>query len=106
MKREEVIKILKSYISLLNKEGISVYKAFLFGSYATGDASDESDIDVMIVTDAYDETNDLVVGKAWSLTKRINTKIEPFFIGMKKFLEDKTSPLVDIVRNEGIEIGR
>lgn len=33
MAKGEVIELLKRYILLLNSNGISVYKAFLFGSY-------------------------------------------------------------------------
>lgn len=43
MSTNEVIELLKKYVTLLNIEGISVYKA-----------SDESDIEVMIVSDNYD----------------------------------------------------
>lgn len=104
MARGEVIELLKKYILLLNNEGISVTKAFLFGSYTKDTASDSSDIDVMIVSDKYDENDDLTVGKAWQLTKKINTRIEPFFIGLKKFRNDNSSPLISRVKSEGIEI--
>ena len=49
MGRREVIELLKNYVVLLNSEGISVNKAFLFGSYSKGIAFADSDIDVMIV---------------------------------------------------------
>ena len=78
MAKREVIELLKKYIILLNAEGISVNKAFLFGSYLNDTASNSSDIDVMIVSDKYDVT----VGKIWKLTRKINTKIEPFLIGI------------------------
>jgi len=34
----------------------------------------------------------------------LNTKIEPFFIGDRKFREDNTSPLISMVKDKGIEI--
>ena len=104
MARSEVIELLKKYIVLLNSEGISVNQAFLFGSYSTDTASESSDIDVMIVSDKYDESDDMVIGKIWNLTRRISTKIEPFLIGNKKFKEDNTSPLINMVKEHGIEI--
>lgn len=104
MATKEVIELLKKYIALLNAEGISVKKAFLFGSYSNDTASDSSDIDVMIVSDKYDETDDLAVGNIWKLTRKINTKIEPFLIGAKKFSDDSSSPLVNMVKTRGIEI--
>ena len=104
MAKSEVIELLKSYILLLNTEGISVYKAFLFGSYSTDTASETSDIDVMIVSDKYDENDDIVAGKMWKLTRKVNTKIEPFLIGLNKFQNDNSSPLVSMIKLNGVEI--
>jgi len=104
MARSEVIELLKKYILLLNSEGISVNKAFLFGSYSTDTASESSDIDVMIVSDKYDENDDMAIGKIWNLTRKISTKIEPFLIGNLKFKEDNSSPLISMIREQGIEI--
>ena len=104
MVTREVIDILTQYIILLNAEGISVEKAFLFGSYSNNTASENSDIDVMIVSDKYDENDDITIGKIWRLTRKINTKIEPFLIGVKKYKEDNSSPLVSMVKMNGIEI--
>ncbi len=100
----EVIELLKKYISLLNSEGISVYRAFLFGSYSNNSATENSDIDVMIVSNKYDENDDVAIGKAWKLTRDISTKIEPFFIGIQKFNYDNSSPLIQLVKTQGIEV--
>lgn len=104
MANREIINSLKKYVALLNAEGISVNKAYLFGSYSDDTASEESDIDVLIVSDKYDENDDMVVGKTWRLTRKINTKIEPYFIGIGKFRDDNTSPLINLIKTSGIEI--
>ena len=103
MAKGEVIELLKRYILLLNSNGISVYKAFLFGSYSTNTATEASDIDVMIVSEKYDETDDEVVGKIWKLTRMVSTKIEPFLIGKNKFISDDNSPLIEQIKRHGIE---
>lgn len=100
----EVIELLKKYISLLNSEGISVYKTFLFGSYSTNSATENSDIDIMIVSDKYDENDDEAAGRIWRLTRKINTKIEPFLIGKNKFSNDDVSPLIQLIKEKGIEL--
>lgn len=104
MAKREIIDLLRKYIMLLNAEGIQVNKAYLFGSYSNDTASENSDIDVMIVSDKYDETNDMASGKIWRLTRKISTKIEPILIGGKKFREDDVSPLVSMIKSKGIEI--
>lgn len=104
MTKAEVIELLKKYILLLNSNGISVYKAFLFGSYSTNTATEASDIDVMIVSEKYDETDDEAVGKIWKLTRMVSTKIEPFLIGKNKFISDDNSPLIEQIKRQGIEL--
>ncbi len=104
MATNEVIELLKKYISLLNAEGILVNRDFLFGSYANDTASETSDVDVMIVPTNYDETDDATVGKIWSLTRKINTKIEPLVVELKKFKAGNASPLVNMIKTSGIEI--
>ena len=104
MANKKIVELLKKYIFLLKTEGISVEKAFLFGSYLSGNATNDSDIDLMIVTNDEDAENDLVAGKVWNLTRRISTKIEPFLIGFDKFSDGKSSPLVDLIKRKGIEI--
>jgi len=67
-------------------------------------ATDSSDIDVIIVSDNCDENDDYAIGKIWNLTKKVNTRIEPFLIGLKKFQSDITSPLIYQIKTEGLEI--
>ena len=104
MATTEVIELLKKYILLLNSNGIIVYKAILFGSYSTNTATDASDIDVMIVSEKYDETDDEVAGKIWKLTRLVSTKIEPFLIGKNKYNSDDNSPLIEQIKRHGIEL--
>ena len=102
MAKIEVIEILKTYISLLRTERISVDKAFLYGSYLNDAATNESDIDLMIVTK--DDTDDYLTGKIWNLTKKVNSRIEPFLVGTNRFYSNDNSPLVDLVKRTGLEI--
>jgi len=104
MANQKIVELLKRYVVLLNSEGISVSRAYLFGSYATGTATEQSDIDLMIVSDKYDENDDAAIGKAWRLTRNISTRIEPYLISTKKFYNDSTSPLISTIKANGIEI--
>jgi len=104
MVKKQIIKLLEKYVELLKTEGISVNKAFLFGSYSSDTATEESDIDLMIVTSNADADNDFIVGKVWNLTRKVSTKIEPFLIGLDKFKNEDSSPLITSIKNKGIEI--
>ena len=90
MAKREVIDIVKKYVVLLKSEGIAVEKAFLYGSYSLDRETDDSDIDLMIVTNDKDADNDFIAGKIWQLTRKINTKIEPFLIGRNRFNKNST----------------
>ncbi len=101
MAKREIIEILKKYIILLRSEGITIDKAYLYGSYLSNTANDESDIDIMIVTENED---DCLTGKIWSLTRKVNSKIEPYLVGKGRFLNNVDSPLIDLVKKTGLEI--
>lgn len=85
----------------MRSEGITVDKAYLYGSYLTNTANDDSDIDIMIVSDA---EGDYLTGKIWSLTKKVNSKIEPYLVGKMRFNDHVNSPLIDLVKRTGLEI--
>lgn len=101
MAKREIIEILKKYIIVLRAEGITIDKAYLYGSYLSNTASDESDIDIMIVTENED---DYLTGKIWSLTRKVNSKIEPYLVGKGRFNNNDNSPLIDLVKRTGLEI--
>ena len=42
MANQNIIDLLKRYTLLLNSEGFSVNKAYLFGSYSTGTATEQN----------------------------------------------------------------
>ena len=104
MVKRAIIEAVKKYINLLNKEGFSIEKTFLYGSYLDNTQTDDSDIDLLLVASKFDISNDYLVGKIWALTKKINTKIEPFVISAERFYSDNSSPLVQLVKEKGLEI--
>ena len=75
---EQKIEILKNYFKTM-----PVLKAYLFGSYVRGKASEESDIDILVELD-YDQ--------------RIGLR----FIQMKLDLESLMNSKVDLVSNNGL----
>lgn len=101
MAKKEIIEILKKYIFILRSEGINIDKAYLYGSYLSNTATDESDIDIMIVTENEDDN---LTGKIWSLTRKVNSKIEPYLVEKRRFINNEDSPLIDLVKRTGLEI--
>lgn len=104
MLQQDAINIIRNYVSNLNNAGIVIYKTYLFGSYARNQANENSDIDVLLVSDAFDTDDDVVLSKPWSPKYRQDYRIEPVAIGRKQFQSDTNSIILEVVRNEGLEI--
>lgn len=103
MAKREIIELLKKFLAALKAEGVNIEKAFLYGSHAKGLATAKSDIDVMLVSDYFDKGLK-ARAKSWLVASKIDNRIEPCSISMKKFLEDDSSPLIETVKQEGVEI--
>ena len=104
MDQEEVIAIIRRYLSNLTLSGLPIRKAFLYGSYARNEATESSDIDVLLVSDMFDTQDDVILSKPWSPKLRFDYRIEPYVVGTNKFRDDDVSLILEMVRREGIEI--
>ena len=90
-------KISESVQSLLKK--YHAEKAILFGSYARGEATEESDIDLIIVGGAEFEPTD-VFAIAEELNRQLDKKVDVY--ELREI--DKGSELYDAIFSDGIEI--
>lgn len=105
MAAKKLERIIKKYITELKKNGIQISKIFLFGSYAYGKPSKDSDIDLLIVSPQFDDLRkDEFTSKLWLATEAVDFIIEPIGIGEKVFNKNNFSPLLDLIRKKGIEI--
>ena len=104
MLQQDALNIARQYVTNLNNAGIEIYKAYLFGSYARNQAREDSDIDILLVSDAFDTDDDAVLSKPWSPKFRKDYRIEPIAIGKRRFQTDENSIILDVVRKEGVEI--
>ncbi len=96
--------IILRFIEALNKKGIHVERALLFGSYASGNARAGRDLDVAIVSPDFGkdrfEEGKMLFQVAW----RIDPRIEPIPISSKSFENDTWVPLIYEIRQKGIEV--
>jgi predicted nucleotidyltransferase len=100
----EITALVKRYLLLLARNGIPVTKAYIFGSYVRNEARSDSDIDVMLVSDYFDTTDIYKTSKPWRYAAEIDYRIEPVSVSEKRFLTDDGSPLIAVVKQEGIEV--
>lgn len=104
MADQQIINTIRKYIFLLNNEGFGISKVFLYGSFAKEKNSESSDIDLMLVSNIVADDDVLMKAQAWVLTSQVDSRIEPYLVNNNRFTKDESSPLLEIVRKEGIEI--
>lgn len=93
---------IKEYIDLV-LNNYKVEAIILFGSYAKGSYNENSDIDIAIVTD--DFNNDIIDEelKLMKLRRKIDTRIEPHLIRIEDYKKINT-PFIKEVIDSGIKI--
>ena len=106
MVNKSVIKIVRRYLELLAENEIKSEKAILFGSYARGDHRRNSDIDILVLAKQFDKDRWSREDDMWKLTRHADSRIQPIPVGIKQFVEDDVSPIIEMARREGIEIKR
>ena len=100
--KDAIIRDVKKYIAVLGKNGITVKKALLFGSWTKGSASEESDVDVALISDMFTGDRFQDRRKIVPLRRKINSKIEPMPFNPKTF--NMGGNLVDEIIRHGEEI--
>jgi predicted nucleotidyltransferase len=87
-------------------QGIAVSFGVIFGSQATGSADRWSDIDLLVVSPRFDgPRNRQDINLLWRIAARIDSRIEPIPCGERQWEEDQASPIVEIARREGLQVG-
>jgi len=103
---ESIVNIIRRYLEVVVASGIHAEKAILFGSYARGTQRPESDIDVIVLAEEFDQNNWEIENELWRLILKADTRIQPWGVGIRQYIEDDVSPVIEMARREGIEIRR
>jgi len=91
------------YLDLLKEKFPDIVSAYLFGSYAKGKPTDDSDIDLALIFRNIDNSKrfDLQV-QLMLLASKIDLRIEPHPISLEDF--NSGNPFVIEIKKTGIEI--
>jgi len=99
LNRAEINKTITLFRGKLKQEGIAFQKIILFGSYATGNAHIDSDIDVAVVLSS-DNTGEKINDVVW-WAKQINVKLEPHILSLNDF-ENRFFSLPAEIKKSGV----
>jgi predicted nucleotidyltransferase len=100
MDKTDVLKIAQNYAGAL-KDNFDLVKVILFGSYARGNYTDDSDIDIAVVLNDYSNLLDIQL-ELMRVRRNIDSRIEPHPFRKKDF--DMSNPLVNEIVKYGKEI--
>jgi predicted nucleotidyltransferase len=82
-KREVIIDKVRAYKDLVEKSfPVNISQFWLFGSYAKGNSHKDSDIDVALVVDKFDDNYNFFETEPilWKLSEEVDYRIEPHLI--------------------------
>ena len=98
---ENILKSINEYIEEIKKH-YNVSAIILFGSYAKGTENEDSDIDIAVISDDFDDIYDcmaILMGMTWD----IDARIEPHPI-KKKDYDEASDYFVKEIIDTGIKV--
>jgi predicted nucleotidyltransferase len=101
MDKRDAVNKAERYAALI-KKNFHADHIFLFGSYHKGSFREESDIDIAVVLEDFDDLQDMQL-KLMKLRREIDNRIEPHPFRRADFMP--SNPLVTEILNNGQEIG-
>jgi predicted nucleotidyltransferase len=101
MDQRAAFRIAKKYIAYLKKNRIAVEKAYIFGSYASGNFNEDSDIDLAVILKNL-SNNFLMQVELMKLGRKIDTRIEPHPIDESDF--NSSNPFANEIITKGIQV--
>ena len=103
--RQSIIDLVKKYLAAVAQQGIPVCFGVLFGSQATGNTHQWSDIDLVVVSPRFDGKRRFGdSAPLWHVATAVDTRIEPIGVGERQWIEDDASAIIEMARRTGIVI--
>jgi len=100
---EEAVNLIKSF---LKSHRIKVDRIVIFGSYARGNYTKDSDIDIAIISKNFEgkdifEKAEMLKGLNWSLIERVNLPFDIIPISLQEW-QESSSLIVDFLKKEEV----
>jgi len=93
---------IQEYIHLLEKNQIKVWRLYLYGSYAKGHFSEDSDIDLAVFLEKEDLDGFEEDAQLMKLRRKVDIRIEPHPFAKSDF--DETNPYIKEIIESGERI--
>jgi len=105
MVNEAVVTAVRSYLRQVRANGIDARFGVVYGSQVNGTSHEWSDIDLLVASPRFDGTRQRKdIDLLWEIAALADSRIEPVACGEKQWLEDDSSAIIEIARQEGVRI--
>ncbi len=92
-------KEISEYIAILKSSGLKIWRMYLYGSYAKGTFSENSDIDLAVFFDSDEIDGFEEDALLMKLRRKVDLKIEPHAFARSDF--DQADPFVNRIIRDG-----
>lgn len=82
-----------------------IIRIILFGSVARGDDTEESDIDILIISNDWEQIDPLITDEVFKVVLDTEELISPYVLSEEQFNETKDFNFLTNVLEEGVVIG-
>jgi predicted nucleotidyltransferase len=104
MGKGQAIRVIKEFVNALKREGITIDRVVLYGSYVRGNVRPDSDIDVAIISKDFGKDRVEEGMTLFRIAGKIDPRLEPVPFSTKMYEEDTWVPLIYEIREQGKEL--
>ena len=104
MGKGQAIRVIKEFVKAVKREGITIDRVILYGSYAKGNVRPDSDIDVAVISRDFgkDRVEEGMI--LFRIAGKIDPRLEPVPFSTKMYEDDTWIPLIYEIREKGEEL--
>jgi predicted nucleotidyltransferase len=104
MDKGQAIRVIKEFVNALKREGITIDRVILYGSYVKGNVRPDSDIDVAVISKDFgkDRVEEGMI--LYRIAGKIDPRLEPVPFSTKMYEKDTWIPLIYEIREKGEEL--
>lgn len=96
------VEIAHKFASAINSD--KIIRIILFGSVARGDDNEESDIDILIISNEWEKIDSLITDEVFKVVLETEELISPYVLSEKQFNETKHFSFLTNVLRESVVI--
>jgi len=104
MGKGQAMRIVREFVNALKRQGITIDRVILYGSYVNGTVRPDSDIDVAVVSKDFGKDRVEEGMTLFRIAGKIDPRLEPVPFSTKMYEKDTWIPLIYEIREKGEEV--